>query len=50
MRKNGNTEKKKKYSKPRIEHVEKINRVFLACRAQISGCTETLQQINACPT
>lgn len=40
---------KKKYSKPEIEHVEKISRVFLACRNAMGGCTDTLQNAGVCP-
>ncbi|MBD3427010.1 MAG: hypothetical protein GF409_07280 [Candidatus Omnitrophica bacterium] len=40
---------KKKYDKPQVEHTEKIDRVFLACRSAIGGCTETLQQAGTCP-
>lgn len=42
-------EKKKKYEKPAIEHSEKINRVFLACRTQMASCTSTLQDNATCP-
>lgn len=42
-------EKKEKYEKPAIEHSEKINRVFLACRTQMAACTTTLQQTATCP-
>jgi hypothetical protein len=41
--------KKKKYVKPAIEHSEKINRVFLACRTQMASCTSTLQDAASCP-
>ena len=41
--------RKKKYEKPAIEHSEKINRVFLACRTQMAACTSTLQAIASCP-
>ncbi|MBN1273912.1 MAG: hypothetical protein JXB26_16735 [Candidatus Aminicenantes bacterium] len=42
--------KKKKYEKPDIEHQEKINRVFLACRNSMAQCTSTLQSFTNCPT
>lgn len=41
--------KKKKYEKPAIEHTEKINRVFLACRSAMAQCTTTLQAAGTCP-
>ena len=40
---------KKKYSAPKIEYCEKINRVFLACRTSMGGCTDTLQDTGVCP-